>query len=209
MITVSPWYAANGGLAGCVHIAQNITGRKHAEEELQRANKLLKIQATTDMLTGICNRLKFCDFMRHEMEESRRYRHPLSLIMFDIDYFKQINDVYGHKAGDDFLREVTQLVSENIRDADILARWGGEEFMILSPHNELKSTRLTADKLRTLIAKHRYRCCPGRVTCSFGVVQFRDADTVESFTERADNAMYRAKFGGRNRVEVEIRDDSS
>ncbi len=204
VVTVSPLQDSHGRLAGCVHVARNVTERKHAEEELQRVNELLKVQATTDALMGICNRLKFFDFLNHEIQESRRYRHPLSLIMFDIDYFKQINDQYGHKTGDDVLRETARLITENIREADIFARWGGEEFMILSPHSELNSTKILADKLRALVEKHRYHSYPETVTCSFGIAAFLDTDTVETFTNRADGAMYRAKKNGRNRVEVEI-----
>jgi diguanylate cyclase (GGDEF)-like protein/PAS domain S-box-containing protein len=202
VVTVSPWRDSRNRLAGCVHVAKNVTEHKRAEQNRQRIYKLLQVQATTDALTGICNRQKFCDFLNHEIQESRRYGHPLSLIMFDIDFFKQINDRYGHKVGDDVLRETTRLISENIRDVDVFARWGGEEFMILSPHSELKSTKILADKLRALIEQHRYHSCPEPVTCSFGIVTFSGADTVESFTNRADIAMYKAKKNGRNRVET-------
>ncbi len=206
--TVSPIGRGPSGRWRFSYVAEDITERKQAEEKIRQANELLKIQATTDVLTGIFNRLKFADFLEQEIREARRYKHPLSLIMFDIDHFKHINDTYGHLAGDEVLREVAKLISEHVRHADIFSRWGGEEFMILAPHSELETTRQLADKLRSIIEQHRYPSCPETVTCSFGVTRFIDADTVETFTNRTDSALYRAKNGGRNRVEVIVEGES-
>jgi diguanylate cyclase (GGDEF)-like protein len=103
--------------------------------------------------------------------------------------------------GDSVLRELVALVKENIRDADVFARWGGEEFMILSPHTGLEETGQLAEKLQSLIATHNFSC-ERTITCSFGVTQCVELDSLESLTNRADVAMYRAKAAGRNRVEV-------
>ncbi len=164
--------------------------------------KGLKRQATTDALTGLYNRVQFNESLSVETKRTVRYKTPLSLIMFDIDRFKPINDTYGHQAGDCVLQELTDLVARNIREQDVAARWGGEEFMLLIPDNDAQNAKQLAEKLRTEIEKSCfYGVCS--VTCSFGVTQFRNDDSVESFTKRVDSAMYKAKDNGRNRVEVE------
>lgn len=184
-----------------VRIVEDITARKRAEEELKRTHTLLERQATVDSLTGIFNRLKFNELFDREIQEVRRYRRPLSLIMFDVDRFKSINDTYGHLVGDAVLKEIARLVSANIRSVDIFARWGGEEFMILSPNNELKSAQQMTEKLRVEIEKEDFSC-PCKLTCSFGLAQFREDDTADSFINRVDDALYRAKARGRNSVET-------
>jgi diguanylate cyclase (GGDEF)-like protein/PAS domain S-box-containing protein len=191
----------DGKIAGAVAVFRDTTELTRAAAEWKHLNELLERRATTDALTGVCNRLKFSELLDQAVREVRRYNHPLSLIMFDIDHFKVINDQAGHQAGDCVLRELARLVRENVRAADVFARWGGEEFMILSPHTGLEETRQLAEKLQALIESSRFHG-RHRVTCSFGITQCTEQDTVESFTDRADRAMYRAKAGGRNRVEV-------
>ncbi len=134
------------------------------------------------------------------MKRARRYDLPLSLIMFDIDHFKKVNDTWGHQAGDDLLTTLSVYVSANIRDTDMLARWGGEEFMLIAPNTGVEAAGLLAEKLRVLIECGNFGEV-GRITCSFGVAQFQPGDTAEDFTGRADAAMYAAKQGGRNRAE--------
>ena len=162
-------------------------------------NELLERQATTDTLTGICNRLRFNDLLLQNVDEARRYRFPISLIMFDIDHFKKVNDVHGHLVGDRVLKEIVAVVSANIRTVDVFARWGGEEFMVLSKHLDREHMRTVAEKLRQAVESTRIDGCHS-ITCSFGVTQMLDEDTIESFTGRADAALYRAKNEGRNRV---------
>lgn len=173
-------------------LMEEIKVRKETEEKL-------KVMATTDTLTGIYNRRKFEESLEIETQRAVRYKIPISLIEVDIDYFKNINDTYGHLAGDDVLIEITKLVSENIRDVDVFARWGGEEFMILVPHNDIEGARILAEKLRTMLEGYRIAGI-GAVTCSFGAAQFNEDDTVDSFLKRTDDALYKAKQGGRNRV---------
>lgn len=189
-----------GNIAGAIIVNQDITERRRQEEELKRVDDLLKRQATTDTLTGIFNRLKFNELLDMEMREALRYKHPLSLIMFDVDHFKSINDAHGHLVGDSVLKEITGLIKAHIRNVDIFARWGGEEFVILSPDSSLSSVRRVAEKLRQLIALTDFSC-PSRVTVSFGLAQFQEDDVIDSFVKRADDALYRAKDLGRNRVE--------
>ena len=191
----------HGQITGSVTVFQDISERKHAAEQLQQLNQLLVRQATTDPLTGISNRLKFNDTLTAEIHRSRRYTLPLSLIMFDIDRFKRINDTYGHHVGDCVLRELSRAVAQNVRIHDLFARWGGEEFMIMVTNSPLENARLFAEKLRALIAEHRFSC-NGPVTCSFGVAQFVCDETDDLFTRRVDDALYRAKARGGNRVET-------
>jgi diguanylate cyclase (GGDEF)-like protein/PAS domain S-box-containing protein len=190
----------DGEITGSVVAFRDITVHKRTEEALRRANELLARQATTDALTGIYNRLKFNGLLDMEIRKARRYKVPLALIMFDIDCFKAINDEYGHLAGDSVLQEIVDLVRRNIRDADLFARWGGEEFMILVPENKLRNAVQLAEKLRMKIEAHRFRDV-GKVTCSFGVTEFSEDDTAGSFAGKADRAMYAAKEKGRNRTE--------
>lgn len=175
----------------------------HLEKEKQQ----LEIQAFTDALTGTCNRARLQGVLNAELRRSQRHELPLSVILCDIDHFKRINDRFGHQTGDDVLRQVSALMAANIRAEDVLARWGGEEFMIVSPQNDLESQRMLAEKLRGLIEA---TCMPavGNITCSFGVAQRRDDDTIRDLTERADRALYAAKEGGRNRVEVAVNPES-
>lgn len=126
---------------------------------------------------------------------------PLSLVLYDVDHFKQVNDIHGHQAGDDVLVQLSQVVSDGIRKSDLLARWGGEEFVILTPGSSGPKTYQAALKLSQSIAQATFADV-GRVTCSFGVAEHVEGDTAESLMARADGALYLAKINGRNRVEI-------
>lgn len=162
-------------------------------------NAILQNEATTDAMTGIWNRRKFIELIRAEVQQSRRYGMPLALIFFDVDHFKSINDSYGHEAGDCVLRELAGMVTGMVRQTDVFARLGGEEFVILVHDNDVKSGRDLAEKIRDRVSRHEFPHL-GQVTCSFGVAQFYPDDSAESFLKRADEAMYAAKHAGRNRV---------
>lgn len=186
-------------------IRRELAGEAQLLEQQQVMVELtdaLEIEATTDHLTGASNRARFSEILAAEMERASRYKTPLCIVMFDIDYFKQINDAHGHHAGDDVLVNLSALVEGNIRANDRLARWGGEEFMILAPNSDLDDGIDLAGKTRKAIEQNNFGAA-GRVTCSFGVAEYRPGDTEESITNRADAALYRAKSLGRNRVERE------
>lgn len=172
----------------------DITQRKQAEEEIY-------LLATTDGLTGIANRRQFATIMAREVERAKRYGTPMSVVMYDIDYFKRVNDSFGHDVGDVVLQALTGLVKEHIRANDVPARWGGEEFMILMPQSSLEAARDAAEKLRLAIAAHQFHKC-GELTVSFGVAAFEPQDDLNALLKRVDDALYRAKALGRNRVEV-------
>jgi diguanylate cyclase (GGDEF)-like protein len=166
------------------------------ERERERISKI----AITDPLTEIYNRKKFTDELERELQRSLRYRQKLSLIIFDIDHFKEVNDTYGHQVGDTVLQELTQLVREHIRKSDLFARYGGEEFVVLLPESDLQGACVLAEKLREEIEAFDFSHVAG-ITCSFGVSQYGEEEDSENFIRRADEALYRAKNSGRNRVE--------
>ncbi|WP_337954069.1 sensor domain-containing diguanylate cyclase [Hydrogenobaculum sp. Y04AAS1] len=168
------------------------------EKEL---SELLLKQSIEDTLTGIYNRRYLKDKLERHVNLAKRYERPLSVIMFDIDFFKHINDTFGHDVGDKVLIAISKVVSENIRNTDIFARYGGEEFIIVAPETTKEDAKILAEKLRSLIRNLHFE--EGiNVTCSFGVVSLEKPDTKETLLKRVDNALYEAKRTGRNRVVV-------
>ena len=161
--------------------------------------KQLREQATTDQLTGVFNRTKFITDIEHEIIRSERYKAPLSILLFDIDFFKKINDSYGHLAGDDVLRKISAITENLIRHSDYLYRWGGEEFIVVATETDIDHAYDLAERLRAKVEKHEFRGV-GKVTISVGVTSFMNDDDRESLVGRADDALYFAKEGGRNRT---------
>ncbi len=180
-----------------LHEAQEAT--EAANRALQVANSELQRLATTDRLTGIRNRHYFEEVMTAEIERAARYGVPLSLLLFDIDLFKAINDTYGHLVGDQVLVDLTRRISDHLRAVDVLARWGGEEFMVLLPHTRGEDAFKLAEELRQLVAGEPFPVV-GQVTSSFGVAAFRPHEARGLWLKRVDDALYAAKAGGRNRV---------
>jgi diguanylate cyclase (GGDEF)-like protein len=170
---------------------------------LQELARKMEFQATTDTLTGLYNRLKFDQSLATEILRSKRYQTSFSLILFDIDHFKYVNDVYGHQIGDSVLIQISRIVSDQMRAADLLARWGGEEFVVLIPESDQKMAQHAAEKLRIAIGQFVFPGV-GAVTCSFGIAEYADLDTAETLIARSDSALYEAKRKGRNRVEVAL-----
>ncbi|EGJ49984.1 diguanylate cyclase [Desulfocurvibacter africanus] len=166
---------------------------------LESEKRGLIYKASTDHLTGAMNRMSFQEFLSEEMKRATRYGTPLSVAMFDIDDFKRINDELGHDAGDRVLVGLVKLVEANIRELDRLARWGGEEFMLLAPGCGPEEMAKLGEKLRALIESGQPGGV-GRVTCSFGVSDFAPGDTGADLLRRADEALYLAKRRGKNTV---------
>jgi diguanylate cyclase (GGDEF)-like protein len=179
------------------------------DAELREINKLLSARATKyeelstiDNLTGVFNRSKFEMELRNEIKRIDRYEtDTFSLVFLDIDYFKSINDKYGHLEGDNTLRDMARLIEKNIRSTDTLARWGGEEFVIIMPLTPMELAREVTEKFRKIIADEQFYVV-GNITCSFGISEFKKGDNAQSLILRADQAMYKAKANGRNRVEI-------
>ena len=161
----------------------------------------LSKMAYTDSLTHIYNRLHFAHFLDAEIDKVKRYGGTFSIIFFDLDHFKKVNDNYGHQVGDGVLEQITQIVSKANRSADIFARYGGEEFIILAPETDLSGALIHAERLRNDIEKFKFKTI-GHITSSFGVTEFNaERDTLETLFDRVDRALYQAKEYGRNRVE--------
>lgn len=164
------------------------------------AKKELETLSTTDQLTGIFNRRKLDEIISDTYNYAKRYGRDVCVMMIDIDYFKRVNDTYGHPVGDTTLKSVTALLSRNIRKSDRIGRFGGEEFMVICPETDENAALILAEKLRMLIDQHTFETL-GNTTISIGVAQLRSEDTAEQWIERADKALYCAKQNGRNRVE--------
>lgn len=171
--------------------------------ELEEANRRLEEMAYTDPLTGALNRRSFMDGASREVERARRYQRPLSVMMFDLDHFKALNDTYGHLAGDDVLRMVVDRSRQVLRDSDILGRYGGEEFAILLPETPQEQARQVAERLRVAMSGQPILAdgTPVLVTISLGITELAPGeDAINSALRRADDALYDAKETGRNRV---------
>jgi diguanylate cyclase (GGDEF)-like protein len=167
---------------------------------LNLANKL-KQKAITDKLTGLLNRTVFYEILKKEINKSLRYNRNLSLAMIDIDYFKSINDTYGHDIGDMVLKELSKIIKENIRQSDYAFRWGGEEFIVAMPETSIEGAEKLAEKLRIAVKEHKFYKV-NFVTISVGVAEFFKNETIDELIKRADEALYASKEGGRNLVTV-------
>ncbi len=176
--------------------------------KLSDAYKKIEDQATHDELTGLFNRRKILEIFNEEFGRSQRYNTPLTCVMIDIDYFKPINDAYGHLAGDEVLRHLSDWMKINCRKSDFVGRFGGEEFLIIIP-DEKESSANVAEKIRAFIENRKVEFEPGKtvsMTISIGVASMRgkteSIDNTDTLLKMADDALYRAKRGGRNRVVI-------
>ena len=181
------------------------TDNKELREEVFRRERLeleLKRLAMTDPLTGIDNRRSFMEHLQREIKRAARQHCNLSLINFDIDLFKHINDQFGHDTGDKVLIDVTCLIKDRLRESDIFGRLGGEEFAILLPDCDNEEALVLAESLREALNNHAiaWQSKALKVTASFGVVQYQPNEDTRKLLKRADQAMYNAKKSGRNCV---------
>ena len=156
--------------------------------------------AVTDKLTGLNNRAKLDEILQEEINRSQRYGHRFGLVLMDFDYFKSINDTYGHQVGDDALIEIAKLITDHLRSSDTAVRWGGEEFIIIYLDVDREAVLTLAEDLRQKIETHLFKTV-GTKTASLGVTIYKPDDTIDSIIKRADSALYRAKENGRNRIE--------
>lgn len=170
--------------------------------EVVEKNVLLEKLSLTDRLTGLYNRRKLDQVIADEMLIATRYVNSFSAVLIDIDFFKSVNDTFGHLVGDQVLVEFASLLTRNTRAVDVLGRWGGEEFLIFCRCTDQQGAMQFAEKLRHQVESHVFATV-GTKTCSLGVASCQADDTIESLLARADEALYRAKANGRNRVEAQ------
>jgi diguanylate cyclase (GGDEF)-like protein len=176
---------------------QNNLAEAHAE--LAFKNQQLESLSVTDRLTGLFNRRKFDEVLAQECERALRTELPLTLLLADIDHFKSVNDRYGHQVGDQILVEFARLLQQGVRRIDTVARWGGEEFMVLCPATAMADACALAESIRSDIGRYDFPRVGGK-TCSFGVVEYRQGEEPQEFIRRVDQALYCAKNDGRNQV---------
>ena len=181
-----------------IHEVAMDKAQKYEQDSLSVLEKL----SLNDALTGIANRRRINNLLDNEYERAQRYQTPFSIVLFDIDHFKKINDTYGHLMGDNTLKKLSKLVNETIRKTEIVGRWGGEEFILILPETNINSGFLVAEKIRKIISKTKFKDLGDRLTCSFGVSEYQQGITLDELIEQADQALYKAKENGRNMVTV-------
>lgn len=217
LVSISAVHNAEGTLLNFVGYYTDISERKRTETELERyrqnleelvhvrtqaleqANVELERLATTDPLTGLFNRRTLLERGEQCQLNAQRYGTPYSLIIVDVDHFKSINDRFGHDRGDQVLKTVVQRLQSGLRDTDTLARWGGEEFIVLNPQSTCEGASVLAERLRQALAGTPIEAA-GQVTASFGVAGYVAGDALDPLVKRADAGPYAAKHAGRNRV---------
>lgn len=194
-----------------LEIASDITERKQMEDELKASKSKYEKLARTDELTGIINRRGFFEEGNKLCNLAKRFNHTTSIIMLDIDYFKQVNDEHGHSVGDKALVQFVETIQKNIREVDVFARLGGEEFAIVLPETDKNGAVKIAEKLCAKISAMviSHDGAPLSITCSFGVTSFRCVTTsFEEALSDADRALYQAKSDGRNQVVYDDKGES-
>ena len=185
---------------------------KALQDELKRKNRQLmellekvEILASTDPLTELFNRRRFEIVLEQEFKRATRYNSPLACLMIDIDYFKKINDGHGHHTGDKVLQEIAEIIKTTVRETDVTARWGGEEFVVLLPQTEKDAALHSASRVRKAISAHKFKSLTDKeITVSIGIASLPNPsiDTGEKLIDASDIPKYEAKRKGRNRTEM-------
>lgn len=205
-VTVSKFHdesEAGGSASDSILVFRDVTERRRAEHALRQATHKLEKAAHTDSLTGLANRRVFMKRLSEEAERVRRHGNALSVLLFDLDHFKKVNDTYGHDVGDRVLQKVAEVAEGIKRITDVVARTGGEEFALLLPETDHEGAMRLADRLRKAIAHAQVQDnvgAPVQVTSSIGLSTVNQIDSIEGFLREADVALYRAKDNGRNQV---------
>lgn len=183
------------------------TIRQEKDTQIRKLVHELRRLSIQDPLTGLANRRYFIRAFEEEVARTLRQNLPLSIVFLDLDFFKKVNDTHGHRMGDTVLREISHYVLRKCRPFDTIARWGGEEFVILLPANDEIEAAACAERIRRGVAAGVSEEIPFPVTISAGVAQYKAGDTLERLTERADQALYKAKQNGRDRVVIWQKED--
>lgn len=202
-VTILPLRSSTGKTDHVCLIIYDVTGVAVNKRQLESANTKLQELALRDGLTGLLNRRYWESCLEREFARHQRYDNPVSLVIFDIDHFKRVNDTYGHQTGDEVIRETARITSQLVRETDFAGRYGGEEFVVLLPGTTLDGAAQFAERLRSSIERQQldYQGSPLTFTISLGVATLTD-DMAGYLTllERADKALYQSKEGGRTQV---------
>ncbi|MEA1892261.1 MAG: diguanylate cyclase [Campylobacterota bacterium] len=203
---ITPLFDKKGEITGYKAIAKDITlekvlkdFNKKLEEEVKKKTAKLEKLASTDKLTGVYNRVKLDEDVSANYSHFTKHNENFSIIIIDIDKFKDVNDIYGHQVGDIILKEVTQQIQKNIRSTDTLGRWGGEEFMVICPKSDYKIAYIVAQKIRKSIESHDFSKV-GKITASSGVYDIELGQDIQTMINHADTLLYDVKKSGRNNV---------
>jgi len=203
---ISPIFDKNKNITAYESIIQDITLKKVLQEfnkkletEVKKQTKNLEILAVTDKLTGIYNRVKLDDELDSNFEYFKEFNENFSILILDIDHFKNVNDTHGHQVGDRVLIEITKLIIENVRTTDTVGRWGGEEFMIICPKTNTDDAYNLAQNIRRSIETHNFPRV-GQITICSGVSDIISNDNLDDLVSKADTLLYNAKHSGRNMV---------
>ena len=193
-----------GVVTHVIEYVRNITDRKRAEQESHRFIKELEKLSSEDSLTGLQNRRMIFERVKHEIERVRRYKADLSLIFCDLDSFKEINDTYGHNAGDGVLRATADILRRSVRTSDVVGRYGGDEFLVVLPQTSLKGAQELAERVRISVQDTKFVMPDGKsaaTTMSIGVAFYDGIETdIDAVISRIDTALYVSKRSGKNQV---------
>ena len=185
-------------IIGAVGIFRDIS----AHVALEDAHRQLLHMSRKDQLTSLNNRSAISDLLKAEIERSRRYRQPLSVVMVDIDHFKRVNDRYGHDVGDKILAKIGSIFNHNLRQPDVVGRWGGEEFLVIAPNSDGEAAGKMAERMRQFIKEIPPVEMPEIITASFGVAELGSSQSRDQLIYTADMALYQAKNTGRDKVVI-------
>jgi diguanylate cyclase (GGDEF)-like protein len=199
----APLRNADGKTIGAIETLIDVTERKEAEESLRQSEERYRILSITDGMTGLYNARHFVQRLYEEMDRCQRYRHPLTLMLLDVDNFKKFNDTWGHVQGDQVLIRLAECITRCLRRSDQAFRYGGEEFVVLLPETDIDEAEAAAERVRAMFAETEIFPIPEQLvqcTASIGVTYFTPGETPMEFVARADSGTYEAKRLGKNRV---------
>ena len=191
LVAIVRWLLGHGSIVALMYA---LSWTKEHYLQARVAADLMARLARTDYLTGLLNRMGAYLALSGEVDQARRHRHPLSVVLIDLDGFKQVNDTLGHDAGDALLREVAHLLTRHVRAVDKVARWGGDEFLVVCPHADEKRAQALAQRLQEALQARGFGRL-GSVSASFGVAAWQPGDSPDALVRRADGSLYRVKLG--------------
>lgn len=201
-----PIFDEKGNVSNVIEYTRDITKRKRAEAERDILVDKLQYLSRIDDLTGLLNRRALIERLEDEVRRTQRYKTNLSIIICDLDYFKGINDTYGHNAGDWVLQIVSNLLKKSLRNTDIVGRYGGDEFLLILPETSTQGAEEIAERIRLTVEDFDLQIVdkePIKTTLSLGIAEFNvDKEDINDLIKRADNALYRAKGKGRNMIYI-------